>query len=510
MLYEPIKGGLRLAAVDGEAAKRGLSTGQNLADARAMVPGLIAREIDRAQLEAGFADFADWHSNASPMVAVLSDMSAFGDLVLDIAGVSHLFGGELEMLRRLLSRLRELGYTVSGAVASTIGAAWAVSHFARSQVVPPDQTGAVLKTLSVAALRLTPQQVSGLTQMGLKQIGQLQGRNRKALQARFGVSLLQRIDQAHGGLQERMTPRLPLAERYAERRFPDPIGLMDDVLMTAHDLAIQLALRLESEGLGAQSFHLFLYRVDHKVMTLSINSGRPIRDAAHIARLFTDRAERLEGDYDAGFGVDMIRLAASAVSPLDAAQLGVFETRDGSETLDHLYDRMSSRLGALAVVRSKFVNTHIPERAVKLEPVIARTPDDPHAAPDRSLVRPLRLLPAPEPITVFAQVPDGPPNSMVWRRVSYKFAKASGPERLGVEWWRTGERLQLVPSENHQKGPEVVSPGPDELQAVYREGEYSRDYYVAEDGSGRRFWLFRQGLFGFATKLDWFMQGFFS
>ncbi len=99
MLYEPIKGGLRLAAVDGEAAKRGLSTGQNLADARAMVPGLIAREIDRALLEAAFGDFADWHSNASPMVAVMSDMSAYGDLVLDITGVSHLFGGELEMLR---------------------------------------------------------------------------------------------------------------------------------------------------------------------------------------------------------------------------------------------------------------------------------------------------------------------------------------------------------------------------------------------------------------------------
>lgn len=509
-MYERIKGGLRLAAVDSEAAGKTLRTGQNLADARAIIPGLTAREIDRAQLEAAFADFADWHSNASPLVAVLTDMSAFSDLVLDITGVAHLFGGELEMLGELLTRLRELGYAVSGAIASTIGAAWAVSHFARSQVVPPDQTGEALETLSVAALRLTQPQITGLTQMGLKQIGQLRGRDRKALQARFGGSLLQRLDQAYGGLEERMTPRLPLAERYAERRFADPIGLMDDVLMTAHDLAIQLAIRLESEGLGAQTFHLFLYRVDHKVMTLSINSGRPIRDAAHIARLFADRSERLQGDYDAGFGVDMIRLAASSVSPLDATQLGVFETRDGREGLGHLYDRMSSRLGALAVVRSKFVNTHIPERAVKLEPVIARMMDDPHAAPDQNLTRPLRLLPVPEPITVFAQVPDGPPNSMVWRRVSYKFVKASGPERLGVEWWRTGERLQLVPSENHQKGLEVIAPAPDALQARYQEGEHSRDYYIGEDSSGRRFWLFRQGLFGFASKLDWFMQGFFS
>jgi protein ImuB len=509
-LYERIKGGLRLAAVDRLAAAQKLSIGQNLADARAMVPTVTLREIDRPMLEAAFGTFADWHSNASPLVAVMSDMTAYGDLVLDITGVSHLFGGELEMLRTLVLRLRKLGYVADGAVASTIGAAWAASHFAANRVVPAEQTAGLLDGLSVAALRLAPMQVAGLTQMGLKQIGQLRDRDRKGLQARFGASLITRIDQAYGFAEERMTPRLPIAERYAERKFPDPIGLMDDVLMTTHDLAIQLGIRLESEGLGAQAFHLFLYRVDHKVMTLSVNAGSPTRDPAHIARLFANRSERLEGEYDAGFGIDMIRLAASSVGPAGAAQLGVFEAPGGAENLAHLYDRMSSRLGPLAVVRSKFVNTHIPERAVRLEPVIARTPDDPLVVPAPDRVRPLRLLPAPEPITVFAQVPDGPPNSMVWRRVGYKFVKASGPERLGTEWWRSGERLQLVPNENHQKGLEVSTQIEAQPSPIYQEGEHSRDYYIAEDAGGRRFWLFRQGLFGFAQKLDWFMQGFFS
>ena len=109
--------------------------------------------------------------------------------------------------------------------------------------------------------------------------------------------------------------------------FAEPIGFMDDVLMTTRDLAIQLALRLEAEGLGAQSFHLFLYRVDHKVMTLSVNSARATRDADHIAQLFVHRSERLEGEYDAGFGIDMIRLAASSVSPVESAQIGAFEIR---------------------------------------------------------------------------------------------------------------------------------------------------------------------------------------
>ncbi|MBU1333619.1 MAG: DNA polymerase Y family protein [Alphaproteobacteria bacterium] len=509
VLYERIKGGLRLAAVDAEARQAGLSVGQNLADARAMVPDLVVREIDRPLLEAVFADFADWHSNASPLVAVMSHASAFGDLVLDITGVAHLFGGERAMLRLLLTRLRDIGYTVAGAIAPTIGAAWAVSHFARSQVVEPADLETILDTLPVNALRLSETQIAGLNQMGLKTIGQLRPRERKPLQARFGLSLLERLDQALGLLEERMMPRLPIAERYAERRFVDPIGLMDDVLMTAHDLAIQLAIRLEAEGLGGQAFHLFLYRVDHKVMSLSVNSARLTRDPEHITKLFSNRSERLEGEYDAGFGIDMIRLAVSSMGELDAVQLGAFASQDGTEDLDQLHDRISSRLGTLAVLRTQFVQSHVPERAARLVPALAHVPTA-SVRPPLDLVRPLRLLPRPELVAINAEVPDGLPASMIWRRVGYRLVKASGPERLGAEWWRSGQRLQLVPP-HVPKRPE---PGEKPEQPPYipdlvllDPDGMTRDYYNAEDAEGRRFWIYREGLYG---ETRWYLHGFFA
>jgi protein ImuB len=488
---------MRLVATDQRATQDGLNVGQTLSDARAMVTDLEVREIDRSYLEHVFADFADWHSNASPIVSVLSDHSPFGDLVLDITGVTHLFGGEGKMLAQLTGRLEALGFSVAGAIAPSVGAAWALAHFAPGQIIE-DDTGTALADLPVAALRLDEEQISGLSQMGLKRVGQLYGRDRKALQARFGASLITRLDQALGHLEERVTPRIPIAERYAERRYAEPIGLIDDVLMTTRDLAIQLSVRLEAEGLGAQSFHLFLYRVDHKVMSLSVNAARATRDAGHITRLFANRAERLVGEYDAGFGIDMIRLAASSVAEVSAAQIGAFETRDGAEDLDRLYDRMTSRLGPLAVVRSKFVNTHIPERAVKLEPMVARTPDDPEAAPDPRLLRPLRLLPAPEPIAVsLAEVPDGPPPNMIWRRVSYRFVKVSGPERIGVEWWT------LAPPAQSTNNDEPSSP-------THDEADFTRDYFVAEDEVGRRFWLFREGLYRQGVNPRWFLHGFFA
>lgn len=509
-LYERIKGGLRLAAIDAAAARAGLSVGQNLADARAMVPGLTVLELDRALMEAAFADFADWHSNASPLVSVMKEGAGYGDLVLDITGVAHLFGGERAMLRMLLTRLRELGYAVSGAIAPTIGAAWAVSHFARSQVVEGQDLDQVLDALPVAALRLDQAQIAGLTQMGLKTIGQVRTRERKPLQARFGASLLLRLDQAMGVIEERMVPRLPVAERYAERRFADPIGLMDDVLMTAHDLAIQLAIRLETEGLGGQAFHLFLYRVDHQVMTLSVNSARLSRDPEHITKLFSNRSERLEGAYDAGFGIDMIRLAVSSVGELDASQLGVFAHKDMAEDLDQLHDRMSSRLGAMAVLRTQFEATHIPERAARLVPVLAQGKGDVAQRP--ALVRPLRLLPAPEAILINAEVPDGLPASMIWRRVGYRLIKASGPERLGAEWWRSGQRLQLVPPEprKDENGKPIEPPPYIPRLELFQPDAVSRDYYVVEDEAGRRFWIFRQGLDAGKSDISWYLHGIFS
>lgn len=510
-LYERIKGGLRISALDREAGAEGIKRGQNLADARALVPGLTVMEMTPGLLETGFAEFADWHSNASPLVAVMRDAAPFGDLVLDITGVDHLFGGEKAMLGRLLTRLRALGYSVSGAIAPTIGAAWGFAHFAPNQVVDGLALADRLDDLPVAALRLTEKQLATLDQMGLYRIGDVRGRPRKPLQARFGASLLNRIDQAYGHVSERMTPRLPPAEHYTERRFADPISRMEDVLATAAELAVVLCQRLDAAGLGAQSFHLFLYRVDHRVMTFSVNSGRVTRDPGHIAALFSHRAERLAGDYDAGFGIDMIRLAASSLDALLAVQAGAFTEENGTADIDQLNDRMSSRLGTMAVLRVQLLESHLPERAARLVPVQAAGETDGPELPQ--LTRPLRLLPEPERVLISAEVPDGLPAAMIWRGQRYRLVRAAGPERLGAGWWRRGERLQLVPP------PVPRPPAPGEKPAppphvpalpLHDADGQTRDYYRVEDETGRRFWLFRLGLYGGPELPVWYLHGLFQ
>jgi protein ImuB len=509
-LYERIKGGLRIAALDPYLMSQGLRIGQNLADARAIWPDLTVREMDRSILGAAFGQFADWHSNASPLVSVMTDMAPFGDLVLDITGVAHLFGGEVLMLRHLLKRLKDLGYRVSGAIAPTIGAAWAASHFAHNQIMEASQLENLLDGLPVAALRLEEAQVSALLQMGLKTIGQVRHRPRKSLQSRFGLGMLLRLDQAFGLVEERMTPRLPAVDHLVERRLAEPVSVMDDVLRITHDLAVELGAHLEREGLGAQAFHLFLYRVDHKVMTLSLNAGRLTRDADHIADLFRHRAQRLEAEYDPGFGIDMVRLGASSVERLDAVQTGAFAVENGLDDIGRLNDRLASRLGTAAVLSNALVASHLPERAARLVPVLAEAAAEPPPVPD--LQRPLRLLPVPERVAITAQVPDGLPALMIWRRDRYRLLKGQGPERLGPEWWRQKARLKLVeppkprkpePGEKPQPPPYV----PDLL--LLSPGAGTRDYFVVEDQDGRRFWVFRQGIYGSGEEPVWYLHGFF-
>jgi protein ImuB len=487
---------MRIAAVDQRAAEAGLFPGRNLADARAVIPELLARELEPERIARIFADFADWHSNASPIVSVLDHVAPWGDLVLDITGVAHLFKGEAAMLDQLAARLEVIGYTANAAIASTVGAAWALAHFAPGQIIAPGEEKSALAGLPVAALRLAESETAALTTFGLKQIGKLFARDRRALQARFGSHLLLRLDQALGEIEERVTPRLPPIDHSVERRFPEPLGLIEDVLMTAADLAVTLAHQLEAAGQGARIFHLFIYRVDHRLMTLSVEVGIPTRDASHIGRLFAYRADRLEGDYDPGFGIDMIRLAASSLAPLAPMQGSTLGTEDGTADLSSFFDRLSSRLGAQSVLRTVPVNTHMPEQAVRLLPVLSDVPAPPPMPPVRAM-RPLRLLPRPEPVSVIAEVPDAPPSGMVWRRVAYRFAKASGPERIAADWYNQPTR----PS-----GEEALY----DPQNHYLEGHDTRDYYVAEDVDGHRFWLFRLGLFGITPEPRWFMHGLFA
>jgi protein ImuB len=475
-----VRNALRLLALDEAALRLGLSRGQPLGDARAMIPALAVADHEPEADRALLLSIADWAERYTPLVALAEP---FG-LVLDITGCAHLFGGEEALLVDLLDRLTGQGFFVRAAIADTPGAA-AAARFAGNRVVAPGGAAEALAPLPIATLGLDREAAETLERLGLKRIGQLIEAPRATLGLRFGGEILRRLDQVLGKEEEAITPRRPPPWLMAERRFAEPISREEDIAVTLASLATALAGKLEERGEGARALELALFRVDGAVGRTEVGTSRPVR-APHLVReLFREKFVGLGGDIDAGFGFDMVRLSILATSEAGPVQIDLAGQGAGEADLGQLVDRIGARLGFSRVNRIAPRDSHLPERAVTMEPVLdwpaSTAPRLPPRPDGEAIDRPLRLFEKPEPVEAVAEVPDGPPAVFRWRRTTYRVARAEGPERIAAEWWQTGI---------------------DDL---------TRDYFRVEDAAGHRFWLFREGLYGReALSPRWFMHGVFA
>lgn len=472
----------RLVAIDDAAEALGLSVGLTLAQARAMHPAVVAVPQDAAADAKLLAALADWCLRYTPLVAT----DAPDALLLDIGGCAHLFGGEEALRSDLVARLTQQGFAVRAAIADTIGAAIAAARFSATGIVAPGEERALLEPLPLAALRLADETVAALERVGLKRIADILDLPRSPLAARFGADLLRQLDRALGDEREPLNPRLPVPPYFTEQRFAEPITHEKEVLTVAQKLAARLAILLEQRGEGARSVELRLFRTDGAVRCIVAGTSRPLRAPPAIRALFAERLAALADAWDPGFGFDLVRLAVLVAEPAPSEQMGL-NARAEPDALDHLVDRLAARLGRHGVSRLVAYDSHIPELAcasVPAQTALARNESGWDAfrrfrAAANLPERPLRLLPRPEPIEAVAAVPDGPPLRFRWRRALHEVAAAEGPERIEGLWW------------SDEKGP-------------------ARDYFRVEDVSGRRFWLFRAGLYRDGDAPSWFLHGMFA
>ncbi len=458
-----------VVAVNRAAAVLGIAPGQTLSDARALEPALEVAEATPEADSALLGRIADWARRYSPWTAADEP----DGVVIDITGCAHLFGGELALAADLTGRLRAAGFAARAAIADTPAAAWGLVRFGS----PEERRRETLDGLPLAALRLAPEMVEGLHALGLRRIGDLHAMPRAGLAARFGGRLLQRYDQAFGRLDEPISPRRPVADHRERLTFAEPIATPESIAGALRHLLGRLCKGLEAAGLGARRLRLDAHRTDQRVddepQSLTLGTSRPTRDPAALARLFTPLLERIEP----GPGLETLVLSATETGPLSAVQTGL----DGEEAdggLAELVDRLTLRLGERAVLRLVPRESWLPERCVAPHPPLESLPAPkpwPAGQP-----RPLRLLTPPEPVEATAPLPDDPPLQFVWRGVRHRVSRAEGPERIECEWWRGEGSLGLA----------------------------VRDYYRVEDGDGRRFWLFRAGLYRPGENPRWFLHGF--
>jgi protein ImuB len=463
---------MRLVAVDQRALALGMLPGLSLADARARLPTLEIFDFDPVSDQAWLERIADGCDRYTPMVAI----DGPDGLLLDISGCAHLFGGEAALVEDVVTRLTRLGMEARTALASTPDAAHALARHGGSE----EAIGA----LPVAALRLSPEETVALRRAGLKRIDDLTARPSAPLAARFGEVAPDRLARLAHGRDIRITPRRPPADLVVERRFAEPIGQTGVALQAIEELAEQAARKMADAYRGGRRFEALLFRTDGLVRQLRIETGLPSRDVRLLMRLFDERIDGLSDPIDPGFGFDLVRLSVPLLEALTPVQLPLEGGALAEGELAALIDRLSTRLGRGRVRRLVARDTHCPEQAELALPageaVDRRTWPMPEAG--EPPLRPVHLFDPPQRIEVIAEVPDGPPMRFNWRRVQHDVVRHEGPERIGALWWRRADNKGLT-----------------------------RDYYRVEDRHGRRFWIFRHGLYGAeAEDPSWYVHGLFA
>ena len=470
---------LYVQALEARAQRLGLYKGQPLANARAMVRDLTILPADDKQDLALLEGIAEWCDRFSPFVAAAPP----DGLILDITGAAHLFGGEAAMLKLVTEKITAQGFAVTAAIAGTASAARALAKFAPGHIAAPGAEAESLARLPVAAIPADAKIIAALNRAGLKTIAQVRDRKRDELAARFGKAFVTALEILLGQHDQPVNPRRPLPDLMAEQRFAEPVVTEDAIAASLLSLAQSLGGILEQRGLGLRRLEASFYRADGQVRRISLRLGGASRDAERMLRLLCERLDALHDPLDPGFGFDLIRLEAMLTERSEAASVSLDSNENARREIQYLADRLSARHGEARVLRFVAQDTHIPEAQSAAIPAqdrdFANGPWQPRRLKTDPPLRPLRLFEKPEEVNAIAAVPDGPPLRFRWRRALFNVARAEGPERIAMEWWK-------------KEKP-------------------TRDYFRVETKEGQRFWLYRDGLYDQSGhKQRWYLHGIFA
>ncbi len=441
---------------------------------------------------------------------------------LDITGLAPLFGGEAAMAEAMMHDLAQCGFTVRAAVADTIGAAWAAVHYC---LVPPLRAGthgprrsaslgstqslgqmgfprgawepepichlqssAFLRPLPIEALRLPPEIVRLLHELGLARIGQLEALPRKEFLSRFGPALLQRMDQAFGRLDETL-PACVLPPKFEARWSAEhPTARRDTIGAALEWLIARVAAMLARCGRGALRLDCRLFLEINKQqakgdspifaettigtvpgttigtvpnLPLSVGLFQPTADAKRLFDLMQLQLERLR----IGSPVSAVYVAASLSAPLEARKQALLFELDGDASrprrLAALVERLGSRLGSGAVVGVRLRPEAQPELSWHYDPLVGvrRRRNVGRRLPSELPPRPLRLLPRPLPLAVTSIAPAGPP-----LRFLLDGQRTHGCTELGARAdrnrlvARASGRPRLFPRRNGRRKPFLALP----------------------------------------------------
>jgi protein ImuB len=211
---------------------------------------------------------------------------------------------------------------------------------------------------------------------------------------------------------------------------------------------------------AVQRFRLRLRDLGRNRSQLDIGLLSPTRDPQRLLLVLRERLEKLALKEP----VLELYLEARRFEPASAAQDDLFQSGSSSaESFETLHERLVARLGREAVRSLAVAPDHRPERSWSpaQEPLSHREKDkgEGRTGNERSSMKGQSLTPLPE-----------------------GEGKSIHPSRPA---W-------LLPQPRNIPAPRLLGP-PERIESGWWEGCHERrDYHLAEDGNGRKLWVYRE------------------
>ena len=391
----------------------------------------------------------------SPIITVHSDCG----LWLEISGCYQLFKGYDSLLQQLYSRLQAQGVTAVNGIGSNPLAAQLVCQADFETELPSTrQLQQRLLNTDLCHLKTSARQQQNFKQLGLKTLRDLLALPRSALSRRFDAALMLYIAQLNND-KPFNAPRFQPANSFRDLiQNPQGIFNKESLLFPMKTLLQNLCHYLMARHCYCQEIEWRFEPLIGEPAQMRIQLSGSQNNWSSLLMLSRLQLERLELPRS----IEQIVLFSDQFieAPKGRVNLDLFGDNSGAQQSSELIDSLNARLGIEALSQPVLNQDYLPEQASTLA-----TPGNQAETTFHNRVKapqPVWLLTEPAPVQIRNQ-------QLHWHQ---PLSIISGPERLCGNWWQ---------------------------------GEQQRDYYLACDSKGARYWLFRE-----TSNRRWFVHGLFS
>ncbi len=427
-IFEGNGSSAHLVAATRRARTKGIRPGMTLAQARSILPKLVARARDAECERTAQEALLEIAETFSPRVEDCGE----GVVFIDVSGMERHFPSEKDLGDAALRATDSIGLPARlGLAASKLAARVAAEQPKSPTIVDAGTEAEFLAPLPLA--RLTPEldAATTLQRWGITSIGELARLPESELAARLG-ELGRELHHAARGIDPRpLIPRALPPEFREGMELEWPLVALEPFLFIASNALDRLSQRMEFQGFACKRLELTMTLEPDGYHARAIDLPAPTRDTKTMLTLLRLDLEKSPP----GAAVIGFSLVAHPDRPR-RAQLSLFgPTALSPEKLATTIARLISMLGDDRVGMPVSVDGHLPERYA-IGSFAPPPPPDMKRKPRKSgglaAVRVFRPPIAIEVITENTQIiaihGEGDLNGSV--------RTASGPWQLEAEWWK--------------------------------------------------------------------------